>query len=304
MKLRHILLTTDLSPEAKRAFEPVGDLAWLLGARVTLLHVLHVITEKPRDAQMGTPLGLPDYEAYEKTAEAGLQELAKLLPDDMDVSLMVRSGTNVGRTIARCAREQEVDLIAMSTHGRSGVRRLVLGSVAEEVLRRSTIPVLCYPHVEPDLTLERKPIQHILLTTDLSHHSLRPFEPVLALAKTLGCRVTVLHVVPALLAVPQGAPLAPPLCSADLAEEIDRAREHVAEQCAPLGDDVDLTTEVITHDEPAEGIVEYAQRNGADLIALSTHGRSGFARLALGSVAEDVLRSSPVPVLSFHRTEE
>ena len=144
-------------------------------------------------------------------------------------------------------------------------------------------------------------IKHILLTTDLSTEALRPFEPVLELARSLGCHVTVLHVVEDLPITPHGSPFAPPMSLPDLPRDIEKARSALGDLCSSFGEGVDLDLQVIGHAKTAEGIVEFAQEHDVDLIALSTHGRTGFRRLALGSVAEAVLRHSPIPVLSFHR---
>ena len=146
-------------------------------------------------------------------------------------------------------------------------------------------------------------LTHVLLTTDLSKEALRPFEPVLGLAKSVGARVTVLCVVEDLPIAPRGAPLAPPLSSPDLPQRLAEARKALEQQCSALGPDTSVSLEVISHESPARGIVEFAEQHDVDLIALSTHGRTGFKRLALGSVAENVLRHSPIPVLCFHRPE-
>lgn len=146
-------------------------------------------------------------------------------------------------------------------------------------------------------------VRHIMLTTDLSKEALRPFEPVLQLARDLGARVTVLHVVHDLVVAPHGAPLAPPMSMPDLHGQIEAARTRLKEACEPLADGLELTAEVIAHQHPARGVVEWAVDNDVDLVALSTHGRTGLRRLALGSVAEEVLRRCPIPVLSFHRPE-
>ncbi len=147
-------------------------------------------------------------------------------------------------------------------------------------------------------------LKHILLTTDLSTEALRPFEPVMALAQTTGAKVTVLHVVQDLPMAATGAPFAPPISTPNLGQEIERAKQALAEQCSDLPAGVEVVQEVISHENPARGVVEYAVKHGADLIALSTHGRTGLRRFALGSIAETVLRHSPVPVLSFHRPGE
>ncbi len=146
--------------------------------------------------------------------------------------------------------------------------------------------------------------KHILLTTDLSDEALRPFEPAVSLARTMGSKVTVLHVVQDLPMAATGAPFAPPISVPNLGQEMERAREALAEQCSDLPEDVKIAQEVISHENPARGVVEYAKKHDVDLIALSTHGRTGLRRFALGSIAESVLRHSPIPVLSFHRPGE
>lgn len=143
-------------------------------------------------------------------------------------------------------------------------------------------------------------IKHILLTTDLSGDALRPFQPVLKLAKEIGAKVTVLHVVQDLVIAPHGAPLAPPISAPDISSFVEAAKTQLADQCQGL----EVEQAVVRHESPAKGVVEYAEEHDVDLIALSSHGRTGFRRFALGSVAETVLRRSPIPVLSFHRTEE
>lgn len=143
-------------------------------------------------------------------------------------------------------------------------------------------------------------IAHVLLTTDLSEDALRAFEPALELARRWKARVTVLNVVPDLRAIPHGAPLAPLVSMPDLEREMADVRAKLAEQCKTIRG-LEVEPAVVSAESPAKGVVDYAQRHGVDLIALSTHGRTGFRRLALGSVAEAVLRTSPIPVLSFHR---
>ena len=147
-------------------------------------------------------------------------------------------------------------------------------------------------------------IRHILLTTDLSDAALRPFEPVLELARSSGARVTVLHVVRDLPIAAHGAPLAPPIHPPNLQADLKTARASLEDQCRALGDGVEVVAAVISHQNPASGIVEFAEEHDVDLVALSSHGRTGFRRFALGSVAEAVLRHSAVPVLSFHRPTE
>lgn len=141
-------------------------------------------------------------------------------------------------------------------------------------------------------------ISHVLLTSDLSEESLRAFEPALELARALGARVTVLSVVEDLPPIPLGAPMVPVVPIHALARDVADARALLEEQCQGLKG---VAVAVVSAESVAKGVVDYAKKHGVDLIALSTHGRTGFRRLAVGSVAEAVLRMSPIPVLSIHR---
>jgi len=145
MLFSHILLTSDLSDEALRAFAPVAELARQSGAKLTLLHVAQEIPAVPYGAPLAPPLVQPDMEELREAARQQLAAQARMLGDELEVEAHVAVGRDLGATVARCAEELGADLIALSTHGRSGFRRLVLGSIAEEILRHASTPVLCFP---------------------------------------------------------------------------------------------------------------------------------------------------------------
>ncbi|NLG61196.1 MAG: universal stress protein [Candidatus Cloacimonetes bacterium] len=140
-------------------------------------------------------------------------------------------------------------------------------------------------------------IDHILVATDLSPEATTCIPSVASLAREVGARITLLHVLEALEAIPHGSPLAPPLRVSDDPEAAQRAREQLEERRAAFGPDIDIKIELIAGGDAAHEIVEYASAHDVDLIAVTTHGRTGFKRLALGSVAEMVIRHSRVPVL-------
>lgn len=146
-------------------------------------------------------------------------------------------------------------------------------------------------------------IQHILITTDLSPESLRAYAPIAELARSLGSRITLLHVVQDLRLIPRGAPTAPMLHDPALPARIDGARAALEEQRAMFGD-MDVEVAVIPGSDVPASIAEFAKEHGVDLIAISTHGRTGFRRLVLGSVAEALLRHTSVPVLVFPRADD
>lgn len=144
---------------------------------------------------------------------------------------------------------------------------------------------------------------HILLTTDLSDESLRAFAPAADLARESGAKLTLLHIVQDVQVAPHGAPLAPPVSAPDVGNLVDAARQRLNDQKALLGSGIEVDCDVSASPDIAERVASFAKEHDCDLIALSTHGRSGFRRFVLGSVAEAILRHAHVPVLCFPRPE-
>jgi len=135
LKIANILLLTDLSELSRKAFPPAVELAGTLGARLTLLHIM----------ETNVPLGKEDEKAL---ADALKGVMGSLLADtvgqefrDKIDRVVLRAGDAAGG-VARFCEDSPVDLIVMATHGRSGLRKTLLGSVAEKILRNVEIPVL------------------------------------------------------------------------------------------------------------------------------------------------------------------
>ena len=124
-------------------------------------------------------------------------------------------------------------------------------------------------------------IRKVLLTTDLSEEAERPYRAVAELARRMDASVQLLHVLEDLPIAPHGAPLAPPQHPPDLPEQMEDAREVLADHAQKLGDGLRIDTEVIAATRVGEAIAEYADRNSFDLLAISSHGRSGFRRLVM-----------------------
>jgi nucleotide-binding universal stress UspA family protein len=138
-----IVLTTDLSEESKRAFQPVRELAKKLGLEVTLLSVIEDLPFEPTAG--GLMAVYPDRAQMKRDWEQGLSRFADLLGRDVCKQAVVLEAADVPRAVVNFANERKCDFLAMATHGRSGLRRLLLGSVAEQVLRHAHVPVLLYP---------------------------------------------------------------------------------------------------------------------------------------------------------------
>jgi len=147
-------------------------------------------------------------------------------------------------------------------------------------------------------------IEHILVATDLSETAIACCAPIGGLARTLGARITLLHVLGGHEAIPHGSPLAPALEEPTSAAQVEAARAELQKRLSAYGEGVELSPVVISGGDTADEIVEYAETHGVNLIALATHGRTGFRHMVLGSVAEDVVRKSKVPVMVLPRPKK
>ncbi len=200
---------------------------------------------------------------------------------------------HAGNAIVQAAQEQGADLIAMSTHGRSGLGRWLYGSVADHVLRHARVPVLL---VSAGCTRvwDVVPGQPVLVPLDGSELAEAALFPAIQLAQVLATGLVLVQAVE-----PPLYP-APDLYSAadfDPAPLLAAARdylEHVAAGLREQGYDVATQAEV---GRTFSVITAAARERGASVIAMATHGRTGLARVVLGSVATAVLQHTEVPLL-------
>ena len=136
-----IVLMTDFSEASFQAFEPTVELAKRLSGRVALLHVVRELVTIPHGPP-GHPRGLAH---SMQEAQAKMDEAKVRLGGEVPVSTEVLPGDHVHDVVKRYAGEQHADFISLATHGRTGLRRALMGSVAEAVLRRSKVPVVVFP---------------------------------------------------------------------------------------------------------------------------------------------------------------
>lgn len=209
-------------------------------------------------------------------AETYLERLKRRLEaEGVRVRTLVRDGLAADLILGTASREG-VTLILMSTHGRTGLSRWVFGSVAEKVLRASDTPVLVARAFGPEAPVY--PPRKIVVPVDDSECSMEVLSAVETLAKAAGSRVAVLNVM-------EHGTVAGPVSPC-----LERAYGRLKEAGIPC-------EPVLRRGDPAEQILEAARDFHADLVALTTHGRSGVGRWVLGSITEKVLRTAPVSLL-------
>jgi nucleotide-binding universal stress UspA family protein len=208
-----------------------------------------------------------------------LEEVAApLASQGARVRTIARLG-NAADVILDVAAEEKATLVAMSTHGRSGIARWALGSVAEKVLRASPIPVLAVRSFSGETAAgtAELALKKILVPMDAADLSKEIVGPATELAKLFGSEIVLLHVC-------YGMDCTLPIPQVTAADGEFRA----------AGVPVRV---VLKRGNPALEILETAAAEKADLIAMTTHGRAGLTRWTLGSVTEKVLRGSTVPLL-------
>jgi nucleotide-binding universal stress UspA family protein len=204
------------------------------------------------------------------------------------------------RAIADAARYNGVDLIAMTTHGRGGVSRLIAGSVAEALVRQAPVPVLL---VRAELTWRPGALGRILVPLDGSELSEAILPVVTGLAGPFDLGIELLRAVEPIPAYAAAELAASHSAELLRLEEAD-AGGYLAKLVTPLEARGLRVTPRVALGPAVDEILRRARESGTGLIAMTTHGRSGMGRLLLGSVAERVLRAAPVPVLLWKAPAE
>jgi nucleotide-binding universal stress UspA family protein len=196
-------------------------------------------------------------------------------------------GDDAAAKIIDFARAHGATLIAMTTHGRTGASRLVRGSVAERVLRHSTVPVL----IANPIALakgEEVRFRKILVPLDGSERAAEVIPSVVELAKKHGSEVLLTYSVPILVSLEPYVASAPIVTAAEGEALLQSFRKRFG--------DVPVRS-VVRFGDPAMNILALAESEKVDLIAMTTHGRTGASRWFFGSVAEQVTRHATCPLL-------
>ena len=295
LQIRTLLHPTDFSRSSRQALAHAVFLARQFGAELHLLHAVVWGGEDPDPER-----AFPDPEKILTRMVAGAEsEMAALLAPHRDEPLRVREvrerGIYAGPVILDYAEEHDVDLIVIGTHGRRGPGRLLLGSVAEEVVRYAPCPVLTVrAREEPGIAA----FDRLLVPFDFSDHARTALAYARELAQTYGASLDLLHVIEThVYPTFYGNVGADPILRriADLRQRVTAELE----QAYADGGGPEVPHRFATADgRPAAEISRFAEEKGSDLIVLATHGLSGLERLVLGSTAEAVVRTAPCPVFT------
>jgi nucleotide-binding universal stress UspA family protein len=299
--LDKILVTLDGSEFGEHAIPFAKAIAEKTKADVNLSHVS--CCEPPTDLLQNTPfqyegVSMKAYEEkhaeeqrkYLRERAASLQ--AELPGVEVDSSLLEGYVTEA---IERHARAIDAKLVIMTTHGRTGVSRAWLGSVADSLVRQSNYPLLVIRPLEDGTSFPDPQFKHFLVPLDGSPIGEKILEPTVALGKAMGARFTLLHVVAPHVTV--GARVSP-LPAGHLKERLGKAEEYLSGVTQRLkAEGVEAEPVIESHFAPARAILNTAESKDVDLIAIATHGYTGVKRALLGSVTDKVLRAARWPLL-------
>jgi nucleotide-binding universal stress UspA family protein len=300
--LRTILVPLDGSRLAEEALPTAMATARRAGATLHLAMVHHPVMPSADSAAMTSAFTELDRLAHEGEKRY-LAHTAERIRRDTDfvVHTALLEGA-VAERLAAHAASLPADLVVMTTHGRGAVSRMWLGSVADELLRQLTMPLLLLRHLTPSATNGRSGFRRILVPLDGSTRSEAILEPALALCPPQGAHYMLLRVVtpPPAIAEPDLAAHGGEPSNAIEGERLRAAAylDRIADRLEARG--CHVSTQVIVGDAPARAIIDQGHPGTVDCIALATRGASGMKRLLLGSVTDKVVRGADVPVLAWH----
>jgi nucleotide-binding universal stress UspA family protein len=200
------------------------------------------------------------------------------------------------KAILRYATEQDIDLVVMGTHGRTGVERYLLGSVTEKVVRLSDVPVLTVnTEADGDVTY---PYTDILVPTDGSEGAEAAIGPAVSVASTYDARI---HAYSVIDTMAMGVDVRSEAILDALEDSAQSAVELIEEQATEAS--VSAVEPAIEHGSPYRGIRSYVEEHDIDLVVMGTRGHSGIERYLLGSVTEKTVRTSSAPVMTVRQPE-
>jgi nucleotide-binding universal stress UspA family protein len=300
---RSILVPLDGSPFAEQAV-PLASRTQGTGSklRLVLVHQPPSPTLEPTVAKLFTSIELASRRS-ERGYLRGIQATLREAGTRLSSAVTLTGAVGPGPALAQYVREMGIDLVVMATHGRGGIRRAWLGSVADYLIRNLEVPVLLVRPREGQPAPDRPPgVGQILVPLDGSPLAEEALSAAAALARIWDTELTLLQVVhPVQLPENTAFPLPSPydeeltaMCRTQAQDYLDDVVERMQ------GQGLRATGVAIVAWNPAAAILDVARPERVAVVVLATHGRGGLRRLVLGSVADKVVRGADTPVL-IHR---
>jgi nucleotide-binding universal stress UspA family protein len=298
--LDKILCATDLTPYSNKALPYAAALASRFGSK---LYVVHAVDLTATSAYDPSAFLVPD--ARTRLRQTALDEIGKLLVGtETKAEPLVLDG-DPAMQIAEAAETLHADLIVAATHGRTGLRRMLLGSVTERLLHAARSPLLVVRSPEHEFvaaTGHRLELRRILVGCDFSADSAHALEYGISLAQELEAELHLLHVIEP--SAYRGLSQTATALAADLERSVEETVKGRLASLVPR--EAEAWCQVRTTcvpGSPHEEINKYARSHEIDLIVVGARGHSLVDTLLLGSTADRVVRRGPCPVLVARRLE-
>lgn len=275
--MKKIIVPIDFSIHSEYALEAAAILARKHNSEILVLHMLELsnalISEDTNSKQAEAVF-------YMKLAEQKFIEfLEKPFLEGVNVTPVVKH-FKVFSEVNDVAKEHQADLIVMGSHGSSGIKEIFIGSNTEKVVRHSDIPVLVIKHNPILMDFEK-----VVFACDFSKESIKPYINASNLFKKWGAKLHLVHV-------------NLPGSSFKSSSEIEI---KVADFLKIADGNLDNINNVhyVSDYSIEQGILNFANTESADLVAVATHGRTGLAHFFEGSISEDIANHSALPVMTF-----
>ena len=292
LEIKLILCPVDFSEFSVRAYRHALSVAQHYRAQLVALHIVELWRYPSLSF---VPAGTAYDETCQAFCEKGEQELQELVrsntPREYMPELVVQEG-NAADTILSVAARLRADAIVMGTHGRRGYNRMMLGSVAERVMRNSPCPVLVVNKPLDDLSAASSEVgqdhrlYRILFCTDFSENSKRALHYAISAATEYDAELTLLHVLD------------------EKPAKIDQAiaaTTQQLEQLIPAEERKTLKVRfAVRVGKPYEQIIQFAKQAHPDIVAMGVHGRGSLDLAVFGSTTYRVIQLGPCPVLAVH----
>lgn len=300
-----IAIPLDGSELAEKSLPFAVSLAKALNAKLLLIRGAELpllLNEKPVEEVRAVQVA----KKYISEILSDLRTKKTLLPEQLET--LVLAGGDSAKAIVEGAVAHGADLIVIATHGRSGIAKLVMGSVATGILQHNTLPVILLhsfgsaselPNFEQDLK--------VVVALDGTTEAEVIFEPVITLVKQLNSTIHLLRVVKPFIPVDYGALGNGYLYNPDfdIEAETERMRQeacdYLSQKAAELTQKgLTCTWEVRVGFEITQEICEGMAEKQAGLLAMATHARHKLGQIFLGSAADEVVRHSNFPIMMVH----
>lgn len=295
VEIRRILCPVDFSEASRHALQHAVAIARWYQSQVIAVHVVHAYPLPPPPilfAELShSASAVPDYQSREAELRAWL---APAHGAGVKTDIVLDEG-NPTACIIEHAKSRQADLIVMGTHGLSGFERLMLGSVAEKVLRKAPCPVMTVPPAS--VTTAKVPYARLLCPVDFSESSLAALRFASSLAEEADARLTILHVIdwPADEDLLVGR-----FDSSEFRQVVEQqARERLE---ALVTHDMRTWCKPATkmgHGKPYRQVLETADQEASDLIVIGVRGRNPLDLTLFGSTTNQVVRQATCPVLTL-----